>query len=70
MVYCVMLGKELTVLYTAHSSYHTIIPVAAEQSSTAQTMPKAGVTDVSTIPNTQYGFAGPQRFCGFIICMH
>lgn len=60
MFYCVVLGKELTVLCAAHSSYHTIVPVTAEQSGTAHTMPKAGVTDVSTIPNTQYGFAGPQ----------
>ena len=29
MVYCVMLGKELTVLYAAHSSDHTIVPGAA-----------------------------------------
>ena len=57
------LGKELTVLYAAHSSDHTIVPgatycciidcsVAAERSGTARTMPKAGVADVSTIPNT------------------
>ena len=71
------LGKELTVLYAAHSSDHTIVPgatycciigssVAAERSGTARTMPKAGVADVSTIPNTQYGFAGPRPrwFCG------
>ena len=71
MVYCVVLGKELTVLYAANSSDHTIVPgatycciigssVVAERLGTAQTMPNTGVADVSTIPNTQYGFAGPQ----------
>ena len=64
-------------MYAAHSSDHTLVSgatycciigssVAAERSGTARTMPKAGVADVSTIPNSQYGFAGPrpQWFCG------
>ena len=83
MVYCVVLSHIRQRIICSHSSDHTIVPgttfccitgssVAAEWSSTARTIPKAGVTDVSTIPNTQYGFAGarPQWLCGGDHHMH
>ena len=46
--------------------HFAVATVAAEQSGMAQTLPKAGVTDVSTIPNVQYRLAGarPRWFCG------
>ena len=64
-----------------YSSDHTVVPgatfcctigssAAAEQSGTAQTMPKAGLIDVSTIPNTQYGLDHNGSVEEIIICMH
>ena len=74
-------GKELTVLYAVHSSDHTVVPgatfcciigssAAAEQSGTVQTMPKAGLIDVSIIPNTHPVWARPRWFCGGDHHMH